>query len=524
MLQCKVLQPCLEFLKLLSHCLNLQTFYLRALSGCGFQLLLFGKRPALAIFVSHPCECVEINQNTNGNEMSEEDKTEPIWHFLRPSPEFSVPLRHSVLQPPSSTPFLTLWAVPTAFFWWLVISHKAQLKSNMTSILLGVLVATTAATGESPVVPFPHNITFGRPVMLGNSSTLGIAPLLVQYDQIGVFGVVLPSGDVVVSTDGGITYSPSTYARVPRPTTTVLPDLRGETPGEPLKGTPPLHDMGHSGMTVADMAAGNTNTTEWHLDKNGARTDLSGLPVHVAGLSDHATLHFSECGAVIAGNGHFLRTAVVTSPNATETGLVSIVSTDGFTWTYQSRIAEPRQEPLELTSRNAANDVVMLDYGMLMAVQAGGAYSISLDGGASWSQEESFNISADIAHPRLVLLGDGFAPLVMSSGGASTNSDLDFWVEWFGLGPAVPPLPPRWERHSLSYWHNSLVPEGQPRFPASVNLSKSSATTGRTQVAPVSKCSAVVVYDVVDGSGGYTAFAMRVDMHLNVSGEIGVIC
>jgi hypothetical protein len=309
----------------------------------------------------------------------------------------------------------------------------------------------------------------------------------------GLFGAVLSSG-AVVSTDGGKSFAhlpEGNQAALP-PRGGLVPDLRRETPGSPLQGIPPLHDLGDVGL--GGRAANSNASTEWRIGPGTLSSAPNGSAIRILGLGSGVSVEIVGCGAVMSGNGAMLRTAVVIprrghgAPQATvlpaEDGpqqhLISLVSTDGFTWQYHSTIPSAPSAGTGSDPSNLANDVAMVDFGMLVVVVTGGAYTVSLDGGASWTASQAMTGTANLAHPRLAMLGDGFAPLVMSSG-VLGGGDLNFWVEWTGLGPALPPLPPQWHRSSLSYHHNNLVANGLPRFPPSINTSGSTATTGRTQ-------------------------------------------
>ena len=65
------------------------------------------------------------------------------------------------------------------------------------------------------------------------------------------------------------------------------------------------------------------------------------------------------------------------------------------------------------------------------------SYTTSIDGGTTWAPLQPMNGTGS-ARPRLLMLGGGYAPLLMSGGrmrGAGSD-DVSLWVEWSGLGPA----------------------------------------------------------------------------------------
>jgi hypothetical protein len=148
---------------------------------------------------------------------------------------------------------------------------------------------------------------------------------------------------------------------------------------------------------------------------------------------------------------------------------------------------------------------------------------------------------AGCARPRLLQLGDSYAPLLMSGGRMKNNGtdDNDLWISWRGAKyPAVPPL---WEHYSVSYWHNVLSPANVPKFTAAVNSTTGAReTSAYTALVPVGRCSAVLLYGLqtaaataageVRRSGklgtakGGLGFAMRIEIHLDEGGEAGVHC
>ena len=90
-----------------------------------------------------------------------------------------------------------------------------------------------------------------------------------------------------------------------------------------------------------------------------------------------------------------------------------------------------------------------------------------MDGGYTWTPLVAMP-GTGCARPRLLMLGGGFAPLLMSGGRMKNNGTNDnlLWIEWTGLGPGYPPKPPVWDMYSISYFHNKLAARALPRFTA----------------------------------------------------------
>merc|ERR1712151_232547 len=180
----------------------------------------------------------------------------------------------------------------------------------------------------------------------------------------------------------------------------------------------------------------------------------------------------------------------------------------------------------------------MLEFGQVMAVVRLGTshpavpfhYTISQDGGVTWPKMQPM-LGTGCARPRLAMLGDGYAPLLMSGGRMKyatnvTNASVDnlLWVDWNGA--AFPATEPQWEMFALSYYHNLLAPPGTPKFTPGVNdTSLPDQTSAYTAVIPTGRCSAVVLYDLLTHprSSGF-GFSMRVEFQFDAGGEIGAHC
>ena len=195
-------------------------------------------------------------------------------------------------------------------------------------------------------------------------------------------------------------------------------------------------------------------------------------------------------------------------------------------------------------------------------------YTVSLDGGRTWPKMQPMP-GTGCARPRLLQLGRGYAPLLMSGGRMKNNGSDDnlLWVDW--TGAAFPASAPQWEMYALSYYHNKLALPGTPKFTAAVNDTKAPAETAAcayavaavdptfllprahcafechplwqftqfllsastvlvvadTALIQTGLCSAVVLYDLTNShSAGRHGFSMRIDIHLDEGGEAGVHC
>jgi hypothetical protein len=108
-----------------------------------------------------------------------------------------------------------------------------------------------------------------------------------------------------------------------------------------------------------------------------------------------------------------------------------------------------------------------------------------------------------VARPRMLMLGNGKGPLLLSGGRLYTEQtrDILLWVSWDGMGE-------NWETYSLSYHHNSLVKPAL-RFSAAVNSTSGRATTSYTSLLALDSDNAVVIYNGETG-----IFAMRVSRNM----------
>lgn len=202
--------------------------------------------------------------------------------------------------------------------------------------------------------------------------------------------------------------------------------------------------------------------------------------------------------------------------------IVAFTSADGYTWRYQSVIANFSSLPNTTFGPNEHDISVLSDSKSLVAAirmdgDAGcssGTYryyyqSYSTDSGRSWTVPRPI-VGAGCARPRLRLLEpDG--PLLLSGGRlcVENTTGLFLWVNENGLaglhgdsgltaadGGGGSGVNPDWQRHSLSYWHNRLWQgEDYYRFTDAVNDSNAWGTSGYTSLIQTGPKSGAVLYN-----------------------------
>ena len=208
-------------------------------------------------------------------------------------------------------------------------------------------------------------------------------------------------------------------------------------------------------------------------------------------------------------NGHFGATK-------TNAGVYAWHSNDGLHWKFRGTLATAQQFPSSGEGPNE-NDLVNLSDGKTLfavfriddgvdggKVGAKNYHSVtSTDDGTSWSRPREMNDTTGrgmgVARPRMLMLGNGKGPLLLSGGRLYTEQTCDIllWVSWDGMGE-------NWETYSLTYRHNSLV-KPSLRFSAAVNSTSGRATTSYTSLLAFDNDNAIVVYNGETG-----IFAMRV--------------
>ena len=295
-----------------------------------------------------------------------------------------------------------------------------------------------------------------------------------------------------------------------------------------------LHDLGSacaSTEATPQSSFHSTSVGTWH--KRGgvhhgsepAVVSFESLPVPLncteGGVSaDCFWLHAGGTATAVDG-GVVLTSAIpwlngrfgATKENA---GIYTWHSVDGMRWTYRGTLATAAQFPNSGEGPNE-NDLVLLSDGRTLfsvfriddGVDGGkvGAKNYrsvrSTDSGRSWSIPREMNDTVGrgmgVARPRMLMLGNGKGPLLLSGGRLYTEHtrDILLWVCWDGMGQD-------WETYSLSYHHNALVKPAL-RFSDAVNSTSGRATTSYTSLLSIDSENAAVVY-----SGETGVFAMRV--------------
>lgn len=185
---------------------------------------------------------------------------------------------------------------------------------------------------------------------------------------------------------------------------------------------------------------------------------------------------------------------------------------DGYQWKFAGHIARADDPRVQSNEGPNENSLAMLSNGTLLCVMrldAGdaGRYhryasSVSSDG-HSWTTATMLN-GVGAARPRLLRLGGS----LLLSGGRTWNKNRDSLVWLNAAGDGV-----QWIPHSISYWHNTLMPHGNstPRFdPVGTNGSshwprESNSYTSLVQTGP---STAFVTYSFKGAFG----FAMPIEL------------
>lgn len=166
-------------------------------------------------------------------------------------------------------------------------------------------------------------------------------------------------------------------------------------------------------------------------------------------------------------------------------------ASDTMTWQYRTTVAKDRQVPGHGEGPSENSLARLADGKTLLAVVRFGAgdggvllkptadcdavpsvcYTnymryTSTDEGRTWSGPRAI-ANAGSARPRLLMLGNGKGPLLLS-GGRSVNRgkwDITLWVSHDGMGE-------EWEEYSLTYRHNALVANASLRYDGRINTTE----------------------------------------------------
>jgi hypothetical protein len=296
-----------------------------------------------------------------------------------------------------------------------------------------------------------------------------------------------------LTTDGGRTYREQPLGAAP-----IASNL--------VPGPSGPHDFGNISAHRSEpgpwTALSSSSATVWSVEDGELRSrtehtsvSFSGLPVPIHCDKSYGTcpIRLQGSGLVRFGDGTLLQSAIVFYDGVPKfpraTSVVVFRSTDGgWDLKYQGTVANATDYPFSQEGPNE-HDLTMLDFGQVLAVvrlDAGDGlashpyvpyyYTISLDGGRTWPKMQPMP-GTGCARPRLLQLGRGYAPLLMSGGRMKNNGSDDnlLWVDW--TGAKFPAAAPQWETYALSYYHNKLALPGTPKFTAAVNDTKAPAQT-----------------------------------------------
>jgi hypothetical protein len=229
--------------------------------------------------------------------------------------------------------------------------------------------------------------------------------------------------------------------------------------------------------------------------KKSYRTSPGGCPMY---LQDSGS-------AVLAGPPQMLVQLAEVSfanydnPYNTNNTLVALTSTDGGSrWVFASVVANASWFP-KAQEGPSENALAVLSDGktllVMMRMDGGDGCDVSPPGcvtehkpyykatsndmGKSWSFPVAVPGTGAV-RPRLVQLGDGTGPLVLTGGRALNlgTRDILMWISPDGMGEHWTPMV------SLSYWHNRLAANHTDRFTKYVNCSSATPTYGPCSKLP----------------------------------------
>ena len=183
---------------------------------------------------------------------------------------------------------------------------------------------------------------------------------------------------------------------------------------------------------------------------------------------------------------------------------------DGYQWIFAGSIARADDPRVASNEGPNENSLALLNNGSLLCVMrldAGDAgryhrYASSLSSdGHSWSVAKMLN-GVGAARPRLLRLGSS----LLLSGGRTWKKNRDTLVWLNAAGDGV-----EWLPHSISYWHNTLAPNGTKRFdPLGTNGSDHwpRESNSYTSLVATGPSSAFVTYNFAGAYG----FSMPIEL------------
>ena len=183
---------------------------------------------------------------------------------------------------------------------------------------------------------------------------------------------------------------------------------------------------------------------------------------------------------------------------------------DGYQWIFAGSIARADDPRVASNEGPNENSLALLNNGSLMCIMrldAGDAgryhrYASSLSSdGHSWSVAKMLN-GVGAARPRLLRLGSS----LLLSGGRTWKKNRDTLVWLNAAGDGV-----EWLPHSISYWHNTLAPNGTKRFdPLGTNGSDHwpRESNSYTSLVATGPSSAFVTYNFA----GVYGFSMPIEL------------
>lgn len=335
-----------------------------------------------------------------------------------------------------------------------------------------------------PALNTTANLTVSPPVPLGKAPQAGME-FVVPFTQ-GSLMVPLHTG-LAFSNDRGSSFKQ------------LKGDIKLRSNVVPGSTQLSVHDFGSA---ASDL---NSNISQRFSLTNDSVVVSPGPAVRITGLPHKLSCSMQLQSVVVFGDGTLLQSAAVCWDGRNAT--IVLASKDGVSWAFRGVVAE---EVATIT-------LSMVDFGQVLAVVSladhSTYYTFTRDGGYTWSALNSTGTRS--LQASLLVLGDGYAPLLMAGG----YREPVLYVDWGGAVGFPMPVPV-FQPVSLSWLHNTLATAQDPKFTAQVNSSTGAEeTSSRMALAAVDRCSAVLVYDCRGA-----AFAMHLQFHIDHGGETGVHC